>query len=302
MNYSQIPELELTSVSQLAVLVEKYGDTADLLFRGQSAAYPRLTTTIERLEESQFDEGERAPAVFGHLGSQLSGYENYALGEFKKRAKDYVMDLPDLNDDFSWLALMQHHGAPTRLLDVTKSVFVALYFATAHLDKSDGVIYAMFTPTYAYSVKGYGDERIRSILVAHSDDEIGNKFVRLQGQYRGLIDIKNYRPSKREIAQQGLFLLPLATDQSFETNMSALYDAMEPSWSLPSTKLTDLEIGSHSDCPVIKFRIPRKCFRSVHVALQHMNLTASSLFPDFEGLNKSMIEVMRSARYGMYRY
>ena len=24
---------------------------------------------------------------------------------------------PELDDDFQWLALMQHHGAPTRLID-----------------------------------------------------------------------------------------------------------------------------------------------------------------------------------------
>lgn len=28
-----------------------------------------------------------------------------------------------------WLALMQHFGAPTRVLDITKSSYVAAYFA-----------------------------------------------------------------------------------------------------------------------------------------------------------------------------
>ncbi len=34
---------------------------------------------------------------------------------FKRKAHQFLDKPPDLDDDFQWLALMQHHGAPTRL-------------------------------------------------------------------------------------------------------------------------------------------------------------------------------------------
>src|SRR6266511_109532 len=55
--------------------------------------------------------------------------ESRILRIFKRKAHQYLHQPPDLDDDFQWLALMQHHGAPTRLLDFTWSPYVAAFFA-----------------------------------------------------------------------------------------------------------------------------------------------------------------------------
>src|ERR1035437_9848006 len=68
--------------------------------------------------------------------------EGRILRIFKRKAHQFLEKPPDLDDDFQWLALMQHHGAPTRLLDFTWSPYVAAFFALERT-LADGVVWAM---------------------------------------------------------------------------------------------------------------------------------------------------------------
>src|ERR1035438_72566 len=93
-------------------------DRRSWIFRGQMDADWHLQPTIERVVGQN-------PAM------SVNAFEDYINNEFRRRARNYLSNAPHDENRLEWLALMRHYGAPTRLLDWSRSPFVALFFAVA---------------------------------------------------------------------------------------------------------------------------------------------------------------------------
>jgi hypothetical protein len=79
------------------------------LFRGQADSRWKLQPSVQR----------------GYSQQQ----ERYLTNEFRVRARSRYFSCPTSSDYPGWLALMQHYGLPTRLLDWSYSPLIAAFFS-----------------------------------------------------------------------------------------------------------------------------------------------------------------------------
>jgi hypothetical protein len=82
--------------------------------------------------QGQLDGWDLRPPLFRHptkTANELLYEDHVLLSEFMRVAPQLVTDQP--RDHWDWYFLMQHYGAPTRLLDWSDNALVALYFAVS---------------------------------------------------------------------------------------------------------------------------------------------------------------------------
>lgn len=265
-------QIQVTSWEDLLQRIRAY--TPFWAFRGACSSAWLLKTSLERIEAIPVYEAER-----------------YLLSTFQRRIHHYVTDAPDREDDLEWFALMQHHGAPTRLLDWTKSPYVALFFALEQPSDpvNDPALWAidldwckeqaitkLLTLPGGLVVPGKPPVPGEPPLVLDPAESLGKPGLFRAAFLRGpgldvtmVAPLQPFRMNQRLVIQQGLFLAPGNPSVSFEDNLLA-YELMQ--------------FSLH----VHKIIVPRTLRIEILAALNKMNINRASLFPGIDGFAQSL--------------
>lgn len=99
-----------------------------------------LTSPVFRgVDDSKYGLRPKIGRDFDGTLERLFPKERQMLRRFRNYALPYLTVVPQ--NEFDWLALAQHHGMPTRLLDWTRSLMVAGFFACRGDGPQDRAIY-----------------------------------------------------------------------------------------------------------------------------------------------------------------
>ena len=142
--------------------ISTYASEAKYVWRGQ----PKLDWTLNPgLVRRLQDHGRWHGPI---TESQLRGHEMQLLDS--ARATGYGRDIRDVE----LLALLQHHGAATRLLDVSSEPMVAMWFAVENksLMKTDGALFAI-NISNAKAIERTEKRAWNEILDSMKTEEIG---------------------------------------------------------------------------------------------------------------------------------
>ncbi len=261
------------------------------LFRGQGNAEWGLSTGIWRVMDALYDKDKRD-------AYRIRDYENEAVQNFRReiaRKPEYASFC-----DIDLMATMQHYGSKTRLLDFSFSPLVALYMAISQFEgeketPSDISVWAVKgdelpTPMEDLCVARTSDKRLDTIcekadkceylewwekcMLWHFD---ANNLLLQDSRIFVEMGVDIVFPNannERISAQEGLFLMPRNVGESFETNLKKAFSGRA---TIPNPH-------------VVEYVFDKGQINSVKSCLHRFRITAKLIYPDLEGLAKSMSE------------
>lgn len=246
-----------------AVLASDNSNSTRWLFRGECDAARELCSSFERT--CVLDKIE---------ASERGRVESMMIREFKRRFHNYAPTAPADDAMDEWLALMQHYGAPTRLVDFTYSPLIAAYFAFARVDSRGTDCASIWAVNIDNLTKKIGDNpRVQLEYSLYQDHQTSESFSRVfmfTEPNDLVLSLSPYRLNERQSAQRGAFLCQGNISTSLVENLKEF-----------------LKDPEHLKESVIQFTIRKNQKRKVIDDLDNMNINGITLFPDLVGFAES---------------
>lgn len=230
-------------------------------FRGDQPRPGGFKTTLERAAVDRWArDWEELPEIEAGL-----------LRRFRREAHLYLASEPAEGDTIGWMALMRHHGAPTRLLDWSFSFFVAVHFAIERAKPGRPTsVWAMDLAALRDRVDGL--EHLAPLLR-------GDPNAKKRETVSAIIDhaprrplvfpLNPWRMNRRLILQQSVFVVPGDITRSFQENLRAVD---------PNDRIV-FEIPLSDD---------RAFLQEATRELFAMNMTSATLFPGLDGFARNL--------------
>jgi len=211
--------------------------------------------------------GAGLPTSLTRLGEEYARKEPHLIRNFRKYAHP---SSPGEQSLWNWLALAQHHGLPTRLLDWTFSPYVALHFATCDLDlfAEDAEIWAVDFRETNRHLPG----PLRETLAAEGSFVFTGDMLWRHARSLPELDALAEEPFV-------LFLEPPSLDERI-VNQAALFSLM----SSPMSRFDDWLAGRPE--AYRRFLIPAELKWEVRDKLDQANINERVLFPGLDGLSR----------------
>ncbi len=250
---------QATSVDQLSQQISNLGQIG-WFYRGESQWFPHRRSSLGRYLASN------APSPIEAECSEIAWFINRAHSWLTEPERDMVRD-----DIVAWLTLMQHHFAPTRLLDWTYSPWVAAYHTATYERDRSGLIWA-FSPSSHVRTRPSEWTAFQSKFESiKKPSEYGELLRKLPSEL--ILPFRLLQSTERMVAQQGTFTI-----------------------GHPPTLDHTALIGRYIEPGQAKVLvIPNLLKRDLLERMRAMNLTAASLFPGLDGVGRTTQETMRIA-------
>jgi hypothetical protein len=258
-------------------------------FRGHDLAYNNLT-----------------PKAFRKNYPQGIDVEFHFIQKFKINAPVVEEKVPDSNDFLAWLILAQHFGLPTRLLDWTESILVALWFSvnenrptsaeiTTKIGREEEVAREIGENAELWAMNPASLNKFHNSKLLHDDIALGENpliqylaeqpMVRKEMRYQTAVnrDWKNIYKDFH-IPQYPIAFMPQKTFQRQAYQLSVFTIHPRPK---NGNSIENILINKDD---LFRFIIPGKSKEKLRMDLSDLGITKRMLFDNLESLSYDIIK------------